>query len=84
MIEDQVIGHGGALLAALIARCEAGPWRQMLAVIGDSGNAGSIGVHRRCGFRHVGIFRSVGLKFGLWVDTVMMQRPLGQGDQTLP
>lgn len=77
-------GVGSALLAALIARCEKGPWRQMLAVIGNSGNEGSITLHRRMGFRHVGTFTSVGFKFGGWVDTVLMQRPLGEGDETLP
>ncbi len=77
-------GIGGALLAALIARCEAGPWRQMLAVIGDSGNAASIALHRRFGFEPVGTLRSAGFKFGRWVDTVLMQRSLGPGDQTLP
>ena len=56
----------------------------MLAVIGDSGNAASIAVHARAGFAHVGTFSAVGFKFGRWVDTVMMQRPLGPGDGTLP
>ena len=56
----------------------------MLAVIGDSGNAGSIAVHARAGFRHVGTFEAVGFKFGRWVDTVLMQRPLGPGDGTTP
>lgn len=77
-------GLGTRMLEQLIARSEAAGARQMLAVIGDSANAGSIGVHRRCGFEHVGIFRDVGLKFGRWVDTVMMQRPLGEGGRTLP
>ena len=77
-------GVGRALLAALIARCEAGPWRQMAAVIGDSGNAGSIALHRQLGFRLVGTFEAVGFKLGRWVDTVLMQRPLGQGNATLP
>lgn len=77
-------GIGGALLAALIARCEAGPWRQMLAVIGDSGNAGSVALHRRFGFEPVGTLRSVGFKHGRWVDTVLMQRSLGPGDRTPP
>jgi phosphinothricin acetyltransferase len=77
-------GIGGALLSGLIDRCEAGPWRQMLAVIGDSGNAGSIGLHRRFGFEPVGTLRSAGFKLGRWVDTVLMQRSLGTGDQTLP
>ncbi len=77
-------GIGSALLGELIARCEAGPWRQMFAVIGDSGNAASLGLHRSLGFAPVGTLRSVGFKFGRWVDTVLMQRPLGPGDETLP
>lgn len=77
-------GIGAALLAVLIERCEAGPWRQMLAVIGDSGNAGSIALHRRHGFVTAGTLRSVGFKHGRWVDSVIMQRPLGDGDNTLP
>lgn len=77
-------GIGAALLQTLISRCEAGPWRQMLAVIGNSGNAGSIVLHRRLGFQHVGAFRSVGFKLGQWVDTVLMQRALGSGDTILP
>lgn len=77
-------GIGRALLSALIARCEAGPWRQMLAVIGDSGNAGSIGLHRALGFETVGTLRAVGFKFGRWVDSVLMQRALGTGDGTPP
>ena len=75
---------GAALLQALIARSEAGPWRQMLAVIGNSGNAGSIALHRRMGFEPVGTLKSVGFKLGQWVDTVLMQRPLGHGAATLP
>lgn len=73
-------GVGVALLRELIARCEAGPWRQMLAVIGDSGNAGSIALHRCCGFALIGTLPSVGFKFGRWVDSVLMQRTLGSGD----
>ncbi|MBR0799101.1 N-acetyltransferase [Bradyrhizobium jicamae] len=75
---------GAALLGALIARAEAGPWRQMLAVIGNSGNAGSIALHRRMGFEPVGTLRSVGFKLGQWVDTVLMQRALGPGDTAAP
>jgi L-amino acid N-acyltransferase YncA len=78
------LGLGTALLTTLIERCEAGPWRQMLAVIGDSANVGSIALHHRLGFRHVGTFASVGFKLGRWVDTVLMQRPLGPGDHSLP
>ncbi|CEJ15685.1 N-acyltransferase YncA [bacterium YEK0313] len=77
-------GIGTQLLGALIARCEAGPWRQMLAVIGDSGNEGSIALHRRLGFQPAGTLRSVGFKLGRWVDTVLMQRALGDGDGSLP
>jgi L-amino acid N-acyltransferase YncA len=77
-------GIGRRLLERLIADCEATGARQMLAVIGDSGNAASIAVHAACGFAHVGVFRSAGFKFGRWVDAVMMQRPLGAGDSTLP
>jgi phosphinothricin acetyltransferase len=77
-------GIGTALLGALIARCETGPWRQMLAVIGNSGNSGSIALHRRMGFRMIGMQKSVGFKLGQWVDTVMMQRALGAGDESLP
>ncbi len=78
------LGLGGVLLTALIERCEAGPWRQMLAVIGDSANVGSIALHRRLGFRYVGSFAAVGFKLGRWVDTVLMQRPLGAGDRSPP
>ena len=72
-------GTGRALLAALIARCEAGEWQQMIAVIGDSAQAASIGLHVALGFRHVGTLQSVGFKFGRWLDTVLMQRALGSG-----
>ncbi len=61
-------GIGQALLAALIDRCAEGPWRQMIAVIGDSENAASIGLHARLGFRQVGTLTAVGFKFGRWVD----------------
>ena len=77
-------GIGGALLDALLARCEKGPWRQMVAIIGDSGNEGSIALHRSRGFRKVGTLRAVGFKRGRWVDTVFMQRELGAGSATLP
>lgn len=69
-------GVGAALLAELIARCERGPWRQMLAVVGDSDNAGSIALHRRFGFTLEGTLRNVGFKFGRWVDTPILQRAL--------
>src|ERR1043165_1856111 len=72
-------GIGLQLLQRLIAECEARGYRQMVAVIGDSANAGSIGVHTRCGFAMIGTHPNVGLKFGRWLDTVMMQLPLGEG-----
>lgn len=77
-------GLGRALLAELIGRCEAMGFRQMLAVIGDSGNAASIGLHRALGFADAGLARSVGHKQGRWVDIVIMQRPLGHGDDAPP
>lgn len=69
-------GVGRALLGALIERCEQGPWRQMIAIIGDSANAASIGLHASLGFRNVGTFTDVGFKFGRWLDSVLMQRAL--------
>ena len=77
-------GIGRTLLAELIRRCSAGPWRQMLAVIGNSENHGSIRLHERLGFSHAGLQRAVGFKLGRWVDTVMMQRALGEGSTTMP
>lgn len=77
-------GVGTLLLAELVSRCEAAGARQMLAVIGDSANAGSIGVHRALGFEHTGILRSAGWKFGRWLDVVLMQKPLGPGDTGVP
>jgi phosphinothricin acetyltransferase len=74
-------GLGTLLLGELMARCEAAGARQMLAVIGDSDNAGSIGVHRHHGFEHVGVMKSVGWKFERWLDVVIMQRALGTGDR---
>ena len=69
-------GVGKSLLDTLIARCIALGLRQMLAVIGDSANASSIGVHRTCGFEMVGVMKEVGCKFDRWVDVVIMQRAL--------
>jgi phosphinothricin acetyltransferase len=77
-------GIGRALLAEMIAHTTAAGHRQMLALIGDSGNAASIALHARLGFRHAGTLRSVGFKFGRWLDVVLMQRPLGGGDEGLP
>lgn len=77
-------GVGGALLEALIERCGALGYRQMVAVIGDSAHEASINLHASCGFLRVGTLRSVGFKFGRWVDSVLMQRPLGAGDASHP
>jgi L-amino acid N-acyltransferase YncA len=77
-------GIGLQLLQRLIAECEPRGYRQMIAVIGDSANAGSIGVHTKCGFRMIGTHPNVGLKFGRWLDTVMMQLALGEGGTTVP
>jgi phosphinothricin acetyltransferase len=73
-------GIGKAILAALIERSEQLGYRQLIAVIGDSAQAPSIGLHASLGFLRAGMLRSVGFKFGRWVDTVIMQRPLGSGD----
>ena len=77
-------GVGKALAARLLAEAEAAGFRQMIAVIGDSENVGSVGVHASLGFHHVGTLRAVGLKFGRWLDTVYMQRALGPGDADVP
>jgi len=77
-------GIGRTLLAELVRRCEALGYRQMIAVIGDSANAASIGLHASAGFLRAGTLRSAGFKFGRWVDSVLMQRPLGAGDGTPP
>jgi len=77
-------GVGSALLAELLRRCEALGYRQVVAVIGDSANAASINLHAAFGFLRVGTLRSVGYKLGRWVDSVLMQRPLGPGDGSPP
>ena len=82
--EHQGRGIGKQLLLAVIAACEALGLRQMVAMIGDSENGGSIGVHRACGFERVGELPAVGHKGGRWVDVVAMQRPLNAGAQTPP
>ena len=77
-------GVGRTLLAALLDACAALGYRQMIAVIGDSGNAASIGLHEACGFTQTGLLPSVGYKHRRWVDSVLMQRPLGPGDGAAP
>jgi len=77
-------GIGLRLMQELIPACTARGFRQMIAVIGDSANAASVGLHTRCGFQMIGTHPNVGLKFGRWLDTVMMQLPLGEGGMTVP
>ena len=77
-------GVGRAVLSAVIAACEALGVRQLMAVIGDSGNAASIGLHRSLGFEQTGVGRSVGFKHGRWVDIVHMQKALNGGDSLAP
>ncbi len=77
-------GVGRALLDSLIKTCAALGYRQMIAVIGDSANTASIGLHEACGFARTGLLPSVGFKLGRWVDSVLMQRALGSGDTGVP
>jgi L-amino acid N-acyltransferase YncA len=77
-------GIGRLLLPELVKRCEAAGFRLMVAVIGDSGNAASIGLHARCGFAHAGLLPAVGWKHGRWVDSVFMTKALGEGAATPP
>ena len=77
-------GVGKALVARLLELAEAQGFRQMVAVIGDAENVGSIGVHASLGFKPAGVLRAAGLKFGRWLDVVTMQRPLGAGDADIP
>ena len=77
-------GVGRALLQGLIAECEGRGLRQMVAIVGDSANVASIRLHEALGFRLVGTLRSVGRKHGRWLDTVLLQRPLGDADDTPP
>ncbi|MGL4723974.1 MAG: GNAT family N-acetyltransferase [Scandinavium sp.] len=78
-------GIGSSLLTKLIELCEKGQWRQMVAVIGDgNNNAGSLRLHKKHGFEVAGQLRSVGYKLGDWRDTLIVQRPLNDGDWTLP
>jgi L-amino acid N-acyltransferase YncA len=77
-------GIGHALLAAVIQQCIESGRRQMVAIIGNSENVASIRLHARLGFRQVGVFESVGFKHGRWLDTVIMQRELGEGASTIP
>lgn len=82
--DAQRVGIGRVLLDALIADAEAKGFRQMIAVIGDSAQTSSIALHTAVGFKMVGTLISVGYKFGRWLDSVLMQRPLGSGDTAPP
>jgi phosphinothricin acetyltransferase len=77
-------GIGTELLRTLVAEVEARGFRQLIAVIGDADNSGSIALHRKAGFELVGRTEAVGVKFGRWIDVVLMQRSLGEGARTLP
>jgi len=77
-------GLGGRLLRAVIAACEAQDYRQMIAVIGDSANLASIRLHAALGFQHAGVLTAAGFKFERWIDSVYMQRALGEGDGNIP
>ncbi len=91
-VEDSVYVHpdwggqgiGSLLLSQAIGRAERGGWRQMLAIIGNSENIGSVRLHEKLGFSQTGMMTAVGLKHGRWVDTLLMQRPLGDGQATPP
>ncbi len=85
-VRDDVRGQGvgKALVAKLLDEATELGFRQMIAVIGDSENVGSIGVHASLGFQRAGLLRATGLKFGRWIDTVYMQRALGRGDSDIP
>ncbi|MEZ4614455.1 MAG: N-acetyltransferase family protein [Caldilineaceae bacterium] len=77
-------GIARQLMERLIAACTAQGYRQMVAVIGDSENYASIALHQELGFSHVALLPNLGFKFGRWLDSVMMQRALGEGGSTLP
>ena len=77
-------GIGRVLLTALIEVAKAQGFRQMIAVIGDSDNAASIALHASLGFQYVGTLKNTGFKFGHWLDSVLMQRPLGPGASAVP
>jgi phosphinothricin acetyltransferase len=85
-VRDDVRGQGvgRAIVTELLRMAEAKGFRQMLALIGDSDNIGSIGMHASLGFQRTGVMRACGVKFGRWLDVVIMQRGMGEGDQTVP
>lgn len=77
-------GIGTALLTALIDRCAAAGYRQLVAVIANAGQAASIGLHEKLGFTMIGVMPAVGFKFRRWIDVVLMQRALGSGGADAP
>lgn len=77
-------GVGKALLRHVIVWAETHGYRQMIAIIGDSNNQGSLKAHQQVGFTEIGVLKDIGLKHGRWLDTVLMQRSLGEGNSTLP
>ncbi|MGO2461457.1 MAG: N-acetyltransferase family protein [Ewingella sp.] len=81
---QQGLGIGKRLMQEAIRRATEGGWRQMIANVGNSENLGSIGLHQSLGFQTIGTLKSVGFKHGRWVDTVLLQLELGEGDVTLP
>ena len=83
-VRDKGKGIGKALLTSILKTCEEMGKRRMVAIIGDLNNHGSIALHRSLGFTMVGVIPSSGFKLGQWVDTVIMQRSLGEGDLTHP
>ncbi len=85
-VRDDVRGQGvgKALVAELLTRAETAGFRQMFAVVGDTENVGSVGLHLSLGFRQAGVLRAAGLKFGRWLDAVYLQRSLGAGDRDVP
>ncbi len=83
-IDHVGLGVGTALMPRLIAGCTAAGRRQIIAVIGDSANLGSVRLHEKFGFQHVGLLPAVGYKFGRWVDSILMQRDVGDGQNSPP
>ena len=85
-IDPGILGRGAGrvLLEALVEACARAGYRQLLAVIGASANSASIGLHAACGFKQVGLLPGVGFKFGRWVDSVLMQKELGEGERSAP
>jgi L-amino acid N-acyltransferase YncA len=85
-VRDDIRGQGvgKSLVQTLLDRAGACGFRQVIAVIGDSENIGSVGLHASLGFRQVGVLKAAGIKFDRWLDVVLMQRPVGDGDRTQP